>query len=90
MDPDRAKGGDPVRATWGCDVTPVRAGDFRRLPGFYLVFTGEGAAVAGPGDLPGYPQLTGQAERKIFGGNLLRLHGMDAQVMRANLAGGAS
>lgn len=46
--------------------------------------------MAGPGDLPGYPQLTGQAERKIFGGNLLRLHGMDAQVMRANLAGGAS
>ena len=49
-----------------------------------------GAAVAGPVDLPGYPQLTSQTERKIFGEDLLRLHGMDAQVMRANLAGGAS
>ncbi len=37
----------------------------------------------------GYPQLTGQAKRKILGVNLLRLRGMDAQVMRANLAGGA-
>jgi len=46
--------------------------------------------VAGPVDLPGYPQLTSQTERKIFGEDLLRLHGMDAQVMRANLAGGAS
>ena len=84
------RGATRSRVTWGIDVTPVRAGDFRRLPGFYLVFTGEGAAVAGPVDLPGYPQLTGQTERKIFGEDLLRLHGMDAQVMRANLAGGAS
>jgi uncharacterized protein len=35
----------------------------------------------------GYPQLTDQAKRKILGENLLRLHGMDAQDMRAKLGG---
>ncbi|MGN6794274.1 MAG: hypothetical protein ACTHJW_17965 [Streptosporangiaceae bacterium] len=38
----------------------------------------------------GYPQLTDHAKRKILGENLLRLHGMDAQAMRAKLGGAAS
>ncbi len=46
------RGATRSRVTWGFDVTPVDAGDFRHLPGFYLVFTGEGAAVARSGDLP--------------------------------------
>ncbi len=33
----------------------------------------------------GYPQLTGQAKRKILGENLLRLHGMDVEDTRARL-----
>ncbi|CAN5224623.1 amidohydrolase family protein [soil metagenome] len=35
----------------------------------------------------GYPQLTGQAKRKILGENLLRLHGMDVEATKARLAG---
>jgi hypothetical protein len=34
----------------------------------------------------GYPQLTGEAKRKILGENLLRLHGMDVAQARANLS----
>ena len=33
----------------------------------------------------GYPQLTDQAKRKILGGNLLRLHGMDVAQTTAAL-----
>jgi hypothetical protein len=33
----------------------------------------------------GYPQLTGQAKRKILGENLLRLHGMDVADARSRL-----
>ena len=35
----------------------------------------------------GYPQLTEQAKRKILGENLLRLHGMDPDQVRADLSG---
>ncbi|MPZ90550.1 MAG: amidohydrolase family protein [Actinobacteria bacterium] len=34
----------------------------------------------------GYPQLTEQAKRKILGENLLRLHGMDVEQAKAQLA----
>ena len=34
----------------------------------------------------GYPPLTGQAKRKILGENLARLHGMDVDTLRRNLA----
>jgi uncharacterized protein len=33
----------------------------------------------------GYPQLTGQAKRKIPGENLMRLHGMDVAETKARL-----
>ena len=33
----------------------------------------------------GYPQLTEQAQRKIVGENLLRLHGMDVEETRTRL-----
>jgi predicted TIM-barrel fold metal-dependent hydrolase len=37
----------------------------------------------------GYPQLTQEAKRKILGENLLRLHGMDVEATRNELAAGA-
>ena len=33
----------------------------------------------------GYPQLTEQAKRKILGGNLARLHGIDLEAKAAEL-----
>ena len=33
----------------------------------------------------GYPQLTEQAKRKILGGNLARLHGIDVDAKQAEL-----
>ena len=36
----------------------------------------------------GYPQLTQEAKRKILGGNLLRLHGMEEDQVRAAVSAG--
>jgi hypothetical protein len=38
----------------------------------------------------GYPQLTDEAKRKILGENLLRLHGMDVEKARSELAAAPS
>ena len=35
----------------------------------------------------GYPQLTDQAKRKILGGNLARLHGIDVEAKQKELNG---
>jgi hypothetical protein len=46
--------------------------------------TGQDRVRLGGTDLPS--PLTEQAKRKILGENLLRLHGMDVDAMRARLA----
>ena len=53
---------------------------FAELLGKLLFWCGEDKIVYG------YPQLTEQAKRKILGENLLRLHGMDVEAIKAKLA----